>query len=444
MAGEIFNALRGVNEAIAGRQANQLSALRNQYAPQMFAQEAESTRLANQLAALRNQYESQTLDRQAEKNRLENQRAQLEVEAMQRENSPEYRDAMTAFSAAQSVLQSPRPLEFVRRTFPEIVNQIQSQGHVLATDQDAIDAAQSVAAHFASILSGMGGKHVTPSMTGVTGLSLTPQYGTDAAGNPVMLQTSPTGAAIQTRLPPGVRLSKEPIRIDTGTGVTLIDPVTRQPIGQIQKNIVGQESERQIGEWIGKEYGTIQKAGFDAGGTLALYDKISDLQDRVDTGKLAGVKKSLNEYAQALGVDVEGLDEAQAFQSVTRKLALEVRNPSGGAGMPGAMSDADREFLISTVPNLLNTPGGNKQIIEVARALAKRNQQVAQMAREYKQRKGRFDDGFLEELQQWSNSHPIFNTAATGPARIQSEEEYNALPSGAQYIAPDGSARTKR
>ena len=129
---------------------------------------------------------------------------------------------------------------------------------------------------------------------------------------------------------------------------------------------------------------------------------------------------------------------------MTRKLALEVRNPSGGAGMPGAMSDADREFLISTVPNLLNTPGGNKQIIEVARALAKRNQQVAQMAREYKQRKGRFDDGFLEELQQWSNSHPIFNTAATGPARIQSEEEYNALPSGAQYIAPDGSARTKR
>jgi hypothetical protein len=31
-----------------------------------------------------------------------------------------------------------------------------------------------------------------------------------------------------------------------------------------------------------------------------------------------------------------------------------------------------------------------------------------------------------------------------GPTRVQSDDEYNSLPSGAQYIAPDGSTRTKR
>ena len=38
---------------------------------------------------------------------------------------------------------------------------------------------------------------------------------------------------------------------------------------------------------------------------------------------------------------------------------------------------------------------------------------------------------------------PAPSTTA-GPARISSDAEYNALPSGATYIAPDGSTRTKR
>jgi hypothetical protein len=69
---------------------------------------------------------------------------------------------------------------------------------------------------------------------------LNPQYGVDAEGNPVLLQLGENGEAMQTALPPGVKLSKEPIKIDAGTHWILLDPITRQPVGQIAKNVAGE------------------------------------------------------------------------------------------------------------------------------------------------------------------------------------------------------------
>jgi hypothetical protein len=43
--------------------------------------------------------------------------------------------------------------------------------------------------------------------------------------------------------------------------------------------------------------------------------------------------------------------------------------------------------------------------------LAKREQQVAKMARDYKKRTGRFDDGFYDELASWSERNPLFTEA---------------------------------
>lgn len=66
-------------------------------------------------------------------------------------------------------------------------------------------------------------------------LGLTPQYGVDENGNPVLIQIGKDGRAIRTQLPEGVTLSKEPIKIDAGTHFVLLDPITRQPVGQIPK-----------------------------------------------------------------------------------------------------------------------------------------------------------------------------------------------------------------
>lgn len=74
-------------------------------------------------------------------------------------------------------------------------------------------------------------------------LGLNPQYGVDENGNPVLIQMSKNGKGVQTQLPNGVKLSKEPIKLDAGTHFVLLDPITRQPVGQIAKDVAGAASE---------------------------------------------------------------------------------------------------------------------------------------------------------------------------------------------------------
>jgi hypothetical protein len=82
---------------------------------------------------------------------------------------------------------------------------------------------------------------------------LAPQYGVDAQGNPVILQLSKGGTAKTTQLPQGVTLSKEPIKLDAGTEFVLLDPITRQPVGRIPKDLAGAERAKAIGENEGKQ-----------------------------------------------------------------------------------------------------------------------------------------------------------------------------------------------
>jgi hypothetical protein len=81
---------------------------------------------------------------------------------------------------------------------------------------------------------------------------LAPQYGVDANGNPVILQLSKGGTAKTTQLPEGVQLSKEPIKLDAGTEFVLLDPITRQPVGRIPKDLAGAEAQKELGAAQGK------------------------------------------------------------------------------------------------------------------------------------------------------------------------------------------------
>lgn len=66
---------------------------------------------------------------------------------------------------------------------------------------------------------------------------LKPVYGTDAQGNTVLLQPSNMGGVSPVQLPDGVTVGKDPVRIDAGDQVILLDPVSRTVIGSIPKNV---------------------------------------------------------------------------------------------------------------------------------------------------------------------------------------------------------------
>ena len=165
-----------------------------------------------------------------------------------------------------------------------------------------------------------------------------------------------------------------------------------------------------IGEGMGKRFNEIQDAGFKANSTITNMSRLAGLLEGLDTGKLTAQGFEIAAYAKQLGIPIsEKLDNAQAAAAVANSMALELRNPSGGAGMPGAMSDADREFLTRMVAGLGRTPGANKLIIEGAAKIAERDKQVAQLARDYKRKNnGQFDDGFYDELRQFSEKNPLF------------------------------------
>lgn len=83
---------------------------------------------------------------------------------------------------------------------------------------------------------------------GVPEVGLSPAYGTGPDGKPAAVQFSKSGTAVLTKLPEGFSLSREPIRIDQGTSIALIDPITRQQVGVLPKDVSGVERQKTLGD----------------------------------------------------------------------------------------------------------------------------------------------------------------------------------------------------
>lgn len=219
----------------------------------------------------------------------------------------------------------------------------------------------------------------------------------------------------------------------------VIPPAPRMPAESPEPGISGarpepgsipssQETKEQekVGTQMGAEFAELQKEARETQSTLNNHERLGQLLQDVSTGKLtpagtelSGWIKSVGEIPALFGYkkrfqDWENLSNKEAAQALIGEMALQMRNPSGGAGMPGAMSDKDREFLITMTPSLSTTPGGIKLMIETQRKLAKRAQDVAKLAREYRAQNPRktFDEGFYDYLQKWSNEHPLFEAPA--------------------------------
>ena len=91
------------------------------------------------------------------------------------------------------------------------------------------------------------------------------------------------------------------------------------------------------------------------------------LDSGLQTGALAKLSKGAKSFVQSLfpDTDISGLKEAEVFDALSNQLALLIRNPDSGMGLPGATSNRDLNFLIDSVPNLSKSVSGNKLLLEV-------------------------------------------------------------------------------
>lgn len=131
----------------------------------------------------------------------------------------------------------------------------------------------------------------------------------------------------------------------------------------------------------------------------------------MDTGKLATLRLEARKTLAAFGVDTGNVSEEEMFRALVGKMALSLRNPATGEGMPGAMSDQDRAYLQSLAPSLENTPEGNAKLVDYYGRIAQRNLEFEQLRQRYTQQHGRIDDGFRAEMVDFANKNPLFPEA---------------------------------
>ncbi len=188
-------------------------------------------------------------------------------------------------------------------------------------------------------------------------------------------------------------------------------------------------------------------AGAAATQMIGDIQALSDLAPHIGTGKGAQVMATLGPYAEALGVDINGLDEAQSFKSIVDRLAPQMR-PAGS----GSSSDFDARQFLNSLPKIGNSPGGNEIIIETLSAIQKHKIEaanIAQLSLLPPEQGGITWQESEKRIRALGNPYAAFNSfskklkSTDQPVRIQGDPEYDALPSGTVFIGPDGVTRRK-
>jgi hypothetical protein len=138
------------------------------------------------------------------------------------------------------------------------------------------------------------------------------------------------------------------------------------------------EESKALGKGAGERANAMMAAASVASKKLADINRSEALLGRLQQGKIEPARMNISAWAKSLGLpdgtaesiglDPKAVGDAQALQALTAKSIVSM---IGQGGFPANnFSDADREFLISTVERLSNDPRANKLILETARRVS--------------------------------------------------------------------------
>ncbi len=301
-------------------------------------------------------------------------------------------------------------------------------------------------------------------------------------------------AGVPGRAAPGGPLT--PFRGTKQVGDEMIDIATGQPRRNVGGAIQGEAFIKKDAEAAVADIKARNDAIQASRGKMPRLQLMSELIDRPDVYQGTGGNSVLEfkKAAQAIfGIDLEGIPASEAVRMVSQQFALALRNPAGGEGMPGALSDRDLAFLVSSTPGLTNTRGGNQIMARVMLDLERHKVAENTEANRYLQ-KNRSTAGLSDHMQAWAAGraalsketrdmitrstgvqYGVQSGPAAGPAvpkqfdsrlsggsaprgagafaapgmggsnlpTIRNDSDYESLPSGSEFLAPDGSRRRK-
>lgn len=169
------------------------------------------------------------------------------------------------------------------------------------------------------------------------------------------------------------------------------------------------EFKKKAADSYAKMYSEMNNASMKNPAKIAKFERIGSLLGDYEGGKLSNAGFELARTGNSLGITIDkNLPNKEAAEALSKEVALDLRSTAEGNGMPGSLSDADREFLRSMTPQMASTAQGRKQIIESRTALMRREMEVSDMARKYVKKYGSLNEDFFSQLQAWSNGRPMF------------------------------------
>lgn len=160
-----------------------------------------------------------------------------------------------------------------------------------------------------------------------------------------------------------------------------------------------------------------------AAGALDDINTVEGWLKGLDTGSLAPEKLAAQKFLGGLGINTnifgskEQVAKAEAALTIVNQMALKLRNPESGLGMPGAMSDKDLAFLKQSTVGLETTEPGRNLIIDLTRRAASRRMEIARMADEFYYQNDNSFKGWPQFLKQWRDANPLFSDADIAAAK---------------------------
>jgi hypothetical protein len=108
----------------------------------------------------------------------------------------------------------------------------------------------------------------------------------------------------------------------------------------------------------------IVTAGQGAQSFMGDINALAEIGKTLQTGKRAEAMAMVGPFAEAIGIDIEGLGEAEAYEAIIARMAPAMRPPGSGAS-----SDFDAKQFLRSLPALGNSPEGNAIIEQTFTAL---------------------------------------------------------------------------
>jgi len=209
------------------------------------------------------------------------------------------------------------------------------------------------------------------------------------------------------------------------------------------------EYAKKVGGALAERMDAVSKEGDTARTDQILIGQLRDLGGQIkNMGAGAALQGRLAEFGIKVG---DNVSEIEAYRSIVDKLTPQQRVPGTGAS-----SDLDVKMFKSSLPALVNTPGGNALILDTLEAVAADKAARAAIADRALVGELKPQDA-LKAFRELPDPLAKFKEARKGgfkadtppaqtgqPRAVATPQDYQALKPGDQYVDPQGNIRTKR